>query len=111
MAVVTGDPTQAQPFVVRAQMPAGYKIPPHWHPTDEHITVLSGTVALGMGDAFDPAALKDLSAGGYTSVPADMHHFFMAIQTPRSSGLLADGRWCQWCRVQRKPFSRTIRRR
>jgi ketosteroid isomerase-like protein len=43
MAVVQGDPTQAQPFVVRAQVPAGYKVPPHWHPGDENITVLSGT--------------------------------------------------------------------
>src|SRR5207244_2793312 len=40
-----------------------------------------------------------------------VHHFFIAIQTPRSSGLLADGRWCQWCRLQRKPFNWTIRRR
>jgi ketosteroid isomerase-like protein len=78
MAVVSGDPTQAQPFVVRARLPPGYRIAPHWHPTDEHITVLAGTVSLGMGDAFDQSAMKDLSAGGYTSVPADMHHFFMA---------------------------------
>ena len=28
MAVVSGDPTQAQPFVIRAQMPAGCKIAP-----------------------------------------------------------------------------------
>ena len=34
-------------------MPAGYKIPAHWHPTDEQVTVLSGTLALGMGDKLD----------------------------------------------------------
>ena len=78
MAVLSGDPTQAVPFVIRAQMPAGYKVPPHWHPTDEHITVISGTVALGMGDAWDQAAMKELPVGGYMNVPGVMHHFFLA---------------------------------
>lgn len=59
-------------------MPAGYKIAPHWHPTDEHVTVLSGTFALGMGEKFDPTALKDLSSGGYGLMPAQMRHFAMA---------------------------------
>ena len=78
MAVVSGDPTQAQPFVIRAQMPAGYKIAPHWHPTDENVTVLSGTVALGMGEKFDEPTMKSLSAGGYVALPAAMRHLFMA---------------------------------
>ena len=77
-AVVSGDPSQAQPYVLRAQMPAGYRIPPHWHPTLENITVLSGTVALGMGETFNQSAMQDVPAGGFASVPADMHHFFMA---------------------------------
>ena len=76
--VVSGDPSQAQPYVIRAQMPANYRIPPHWHPTTENITVLSGTVALGMGDKFDEKAMKDVPNGGFASVPADMHHYFMS---------------------------------
>jgi ketosteroid isomerase-like protein/quercetin dioxygenase-like cupin family protein len=78
MAVVSGDPSQAVPFVIRAQMPAGYRIPPHWHPTDEHVTVLSGTVALGMGETFDQAALKNVPTGGYFVAPAETRHFFAA---------------------------------
>ena len=77
-AVVSGDPSQAQPYVLRAQLPANYRIPPHWHPTMENITVLSGTVALGMGEKFDESAMQDVPAGGFASVPADMRHFFMA---------------------------------
>ncbi len=78
-AVVSGDPAQAgQPYVLRAQMPAGYSIPPHWHPTTENVTVLSGTVALGMGDTFDEKRCRILSAGGFATVPADMRHFFMS---------------------------------
>jgi quercetin dioxygenase-like cupin family protein len=76
--VVSGDPGKTGLFVVRLRMPAGYKIAPHTHPTDEHVTVLSGTLALGMGDKFDRAAMKALPAGGYALLPADMRHFVMA---------------------------------
>ena len=78
MAVVSGDPTQAQPFVIRAQVPAGYKVPPHWHPGTENLTVLSGTVALGMGEQFDESTMTQLGAGGYASLPAEMRHSFLS---------------------------------
>ena len=78
LAVVSGDPGKPGPYAVRLKMPAGYRIAPHWHPTDEHVTVLSGTFALGMGDKFDKAALKDLSSGGYGLMPAEMRHFALA---------------------------------
>ena len=64
--------------MVRLKMPAGYKIAPHWHPTDEHVTVVSGTFALGMGEKFDKATMKGLPAGGYAFLPAEMRHFAMA---------------------------------
>ena len=76
--VVSGDPGQAGPYAVRLKMPAGYKIAPHWHPTDENVTVLSGIFALGMGEKFDRAGLKDLPAGGYALMPAQARHFALA---------------------------------
>ncbi len=78
MAVVSGDPSQPVPFILRAQVPAGYRVPPHWHPTTENLTVLAGTIALGMGDTFDAATMKDLSAGGAAVLPAEMRHSFLA---------------------------------
>src|SRR4051794_16362537 len=48
-AVIDGDPGKAGLFTIRAKMPDGYKIPPHSHPTDEHLTVLSGTLKAGSG--------------------------------------------------------------
>jgi hypothetical protein len=78
-AVISGDPSKPGLYVVRLQMPAGYKIMPHWHPTDEHVTVLSGTFALGMGDKFDKAAMKNLPVGGYALLPAEMRHYAMAM--------------------------------
>ena len=76
--VVSGDPGQPGPFVVRLKMPAGYKIAPHWHPTDEHVTVISGTFAVGMGEKADPVAMKALPAGSYALMPAEMRHYAMA---------------------------------
>jgi ketosteroid isomerase-like protein/quercetin dioxygenase-like cupin family protein len=81
IAVVSGDPTQAQPFVIRAQVPAGYKVPPHWHPGTENLTVLSGTVAVGMGEQFDESKMTQLGPGGYASLPAEMRHYFLSKTT------------------------------
>ena len=78
MAVIQGDPTQAQAFVLRAQVPAGHKVPPHWHPGVENLTILSGTVALGMGETFDESKMTTVPVGGYASLPAEMHHSVMA---------------------------------
>jgi ketosteroid isomerase-like protein/quercetin dioxygenase-like cupin family protein len=78
VAVVAGDPTKAGPFVLRAQVPAGYKVAPHWHPTDESLTILSGTVALGTGDTWDEAGMQELAAGGFVTMPAEMRHSFLA---------------------------------
>ena len=61
-------------FVVRLKMPSGYKIMPHWHPTDENVTVISGSFAVGMGDKLDPKT-KALPAGSFASMPATMHHY------------------------------------
>src|ERR1700685_2783109 len=48
-AVIAGDPATTGLVTVRFEMPAGYTIPPHFHPTDEHVTVLKGSFSIGMG--------------------------------------------------------------
>lgn len=73
--VLAGNPGAPGPFTLRAQLPAGYKVPPHFHATDENITVVSGDFGIGMGDAIDMAKSDLLGAGGFTSMPAGMHHF------------------------------------
>jgi uncharacterized cupin superfamily protein len=77
MAVLVGDPKSNGMFIVRLKMPTGYKIMPHWHPTDENITVISGGFAMGMGDTLDPSA-KVLLPGAFMSMPAKAHHFGFA---------------------------------
>jgi hypothetical protein len=43
--------------------------------TDEHVTVLSGTFSIGMGDKLDQTQDHDFKAGGYAVAPAHMNHF------------------------------------
>jgi quercetin dioxygenase-like cupin family protein len=75
MTVMAGDPGVAGLVAVRLKMPAGYKIPAHWHPTDEQVTVLSGTLAIGMGDKLDETKGVTLRAGGFGVAPAHMNHY------------------------------------
>lgn len=78
LAVVSGDPGKAAPFVVELSMPAGYRIPPHFHPTDESVEVKKGTFLVGMGDTFATSAMKPMKAGDKGVVPADAHHYATA---------------------------------
>jgi quercetin dioxygenase-like cupin family protein len=77
-AVVSGDPSKTGPYVMRIKTPDSYRIPPHWHPQDEHLTVLAGTFRVGMGEKFDEAALRDLPTGSFASMPREMRHFATA---------------------------------
>jgi quercetin dioxygenase-like cupin family protein len=79
MALVSGDPSQAGPFVVRVKSPAGTVIRAHWHPTDENLTVLEGKFAIGMGEAFDAGKLTVMERGDFIQMPAKMHHFAKAV--------------------------------
>jgi quercetin dioxygenase-like cupin family protein len=74
-AVIAGDPASTGLVTVRFEMPPGYAIAPHFHPTDEHVTVLKGSFSIGMGDVVDKTHALTLSAGGYGIAPANMHHY------------------------------------
>jgi quercetin dioxygenase-like cupin family protein len=74
-AVVLGDPGRTGQFVVRLRATDDAKIPPHWHPTDELVTVLEGEAALGMGKKWDDAQLKSAPVHGAALMPAKMPHY------------------------------------
>jgi quercetin dioxygenase-like cupin family protein len=79
LAVIQGDPSASGELVaVRLKMPKGYTIPPHWHPTDEAVTVLSGSFSMGMGDELDRKAAKTLGPGGWGFMPKGEHHYAFA---------------------------------
>jgi len=74
-AVLNGDPGKPGPFTVRMSAPAGYKIPPHWHSQSENLTVITGSLYLGMGDKADGKGAHILSASGFHYLPAKQHHY------------------------------------
>ena len=70
LAVIEGNPKNAGLFTMRLKLPADYKILPHKHPADEHVTVISGMFCVGVNDKIDPAKTKELPAGGFAVAPA-----------------------------------------
>jgi hypothetical protein len=76
IAVVSGDPEKKGGlYVVRIRTKGELKVPPHWHVTDEHITVLEGSFWMAQGEQYDVAKLKELQVGAHSLVPAEMRHF------------------------------------
>jgi hypothetical protein len=80
LAVLEGDPSKpGVPFTFRAKFPDGYKVMPHWHPTDERVVVLQGSLGLGLGDKFNPSAGHELPTGSYASMPKGVRHYAWGI--------------------------------
>jgi hypothetical protein len=75
MAVLFGDPTKAGLFAMRLKMSKGYHIPPHSHGKPEVVTVISGTVRLGMGDAADPSKTQPIASDGFFALSPGMNHY------------------------------------
>jgi len=75
VAVIEGPLNEAVPFMMRLKFPANYKIPAHWHPAIEHLTVLSGTFNMGIGDKLDVTKTKTLSVGGIMIIQPKIPHF------------------------------------
>jgi quercetin dioxygenase-like cupin family protein len=78
MAVMDGNPAGNEQFTVRLRFPDGYRIAPHTHPTDEHVTVLQGTFLVGMGSTFVADSMMALGHGGYVTAPANHAHYAAA---------------------------------
>ncbi len=70
ISVLHGDPFSPGQFVLRLSLPDGYKIPLHWNPTAEYVTVLSGGMQLGMGNSVDTSAGQSYSPGDFVFIPA-----------------------------------------
>jgi quercetin dioxygenase-like cupin family protein len=77
-AVVQGDPSKSGVYTIRLRLPDHYRFPPHFHPTDEGVTVLAGTFLVGMGDTVNLRKAQRLTAGGFITAPANAHHYAAA---------------------------------
>jgi len=84
LAVLAGNPERPGPFVIRVRFPAGYVVPPHHHPADEFVTVISGSMAIGMGDRLRRNRMTALREGGFVRARAGMNHYV----TTRTGGIV-----------------------
>jgi quercetin dioxygenase-like cupin family protein len=76
IAVIEGPLSESgKPFTARIKFPANSRVPPHWHSTVEHVTVMSGTLNMGLGDTFNDAGSRALGPGSVSIMQAGTHHF------------------------------------
>jgi quercetin dioxygenase-like cupin family protein len=75
IAVLEGKMSEAGPFTARLKLPNGTKIPAHFHSTIEHVTVLSGTINMGVGDKLDITKSMPLGTGSMGIMQPGTHHF------------------------------------
>jgi quercetin dioxygenase-like cupin family protein len=75
IAVLSGNPGGEGLYTVRLKFPAHYAIPAHSHPKDEHVTILQGTLFMGMGNKLDQGAGKALPVGGFAITPTGVNHY------------------------------------
>lgn len=78
IAVLEGDPTKQGPFTIRLKFPDGYRIPPHWHSSVEHVTVISGTFNLAKGEKVDSSKGMELPPGSFFLMAPKSPHFAWA---------------------------------
>ena len=79
VAAVDGDMNaEGTPFVIRIRCSDGSKIPAHWHPTDENVTVLKGTFLVGMGETFDESKMQTMNVGNFVNMPKEVRHYAMS---------------------------------
>ena len=79
IAVVSGNPdNEGEAFTIRFHGKDGAKVPAHWHPTDENITVLKGAFWVGVGEKYDDAQLQPMTVGSFMTMPKEMRHFARA---------------------------------
>jgi quercetin dioxygenase-like cupin family protein len=91
-AVLEGDPNREGTFTMRLRLPDGYRIPPHTHRRVERVTVVSGTLRLGMGATFDAQQMQSLPAGSFFVMPVGMQHYVEA-QGQTVVQLTGEGPW------------------
>jgi quercetin dioxygenase-like cupin family protein len=73
---------EAKPFIFRLKFPTDCKIPPHWHPAIEHVTVISGTLNMGTGDVLDRSKTTPMKTGSVFIMQPSVHHSAGLRRTP-----------------------------
>jgi quercetin dioxygenase-like cupin family protein len=73
--VIEGPMNEAVPFTIRIKFPPNYKLPAHWHPAVERVTVLSGEFHMGIGEKFDEKKVMGVKAGDMMIMQPKTPHY------------------------------------
>jgi quercetin dioxygenase-like cupin family protein len=78
-AVVYGTPnkTGSGTFALLLNATSNVTFPAHWHPGTEYVTVIKGTLLVGVGAKVNWASAVALSPGSFVAVPAGLRHYAM----------------------------------
>ena len=71
---LVGDRTKPGPYVYRVKAPNGLRIPPHWHTQTMHLTVLTGTLVMAMGESPDTSRARRYPPNSFVALPREMRH-------------------------------------
>ena len=93
IAMIEGDLKAAGPLTFRIKLPPKAKISPHTHPLIEHVTVISGTFYLGIGEKFEASKATAYPAGGITVIPQGMPMFAFAKDKETTIQVHGMGPW------------------
>jgi hypothetical protein len=93
ITIIEGNMSAAEPFTARLKFPPNTKIPPHWHDTLEHVTVISGSFNMGVGDTLDLAKTQKLDAGSVAIMQPKTHHFGITGAEDTTLQLHGTGPW------------------
>lgn len=80
-------------FTIRVEFPANYILPAHFHPKDERVTVISGSVYIGFGEVADTAKGTEFKAGDFYINPAQSQHFVYTKNEGAILQLNCEGPW------------------
>ena len=76
LTTVFGNPkTPGQVYAIRLRLPANYIVPPHTHTQDEYMTVISGSLNVGIGESVDKSKTTYLPVGGAVGIPGKVPHY------------------------------------
>lgn len=81
VAVLHGHPGKEGPLVIRLKFPAGFVLPPHRHPREAQLTVISGAIGHGIGDKVNQGKAPLLPAGSFFIMPTTAHFAWFPEET------------------------------
>lgn len=79
VAILQGDPTKTgEHYTMRIFHADGTKVPPHWHPADENMVIITGNFMMAVGERYDETSLRDMPVGSYGRMAKGVPHYALA---------------------------------